>query len=100
MQSAAIKQLREAVSAAYGPNSVVLYGSAEDDEHSLGFMISGIPATFSVHTQDGRLADGRYDIQIESFPPGSYVYTNVVSLGEFMTLVAKVAGPTDEWPSG
>ena len=61
-------------------------------------MIAGVPATFSVHTQDGQLENGKYDIQIEDNPPGEYIYTDIVELDEFMKLVAQVCGPKEGWP--
>jgi hypothetical protein len=98
MQSESIRRLRAAVDGIYGSGAVSLYGSSEDEEHGTAFTLAGIPATFSVYTRDGALADGEYDVQIESVPPGDYLYTDVVTLERFLELVARVVGPPDQWP--
>lgn len=66
MRSRAIQALIDAVEAIHGP--VTLYGSDRSEEHGTCFNISGAPATFSVHTQEGSLPPGQYDIQIEGIP--------------------------------
>ena len=63
MRSGEIQKLIDAVEAAYGP--VRLYGSVPSDEHVTCFHAPGAAATLSVHTHDGELPPGRYDIQIE-----------------------------------
>ncbi|XXX73572.1 hypothetical protein WMF30_38610 [Sorangium sp. So ce134] len=82
----------------YGAEAVSLYGSSEDEEHGTCFIIAGIGATFSVLTLEGALPDGHYDVQVESIPPGDYVYATEVDLDGFMRLVAQIAGPPDTWP--
>lgn len=74
------------------------YTGDSDDGNGTSFIIPGTPATFSVHTQEGALPPGQYDIQIESIPPGDYVFTSVVSLARFLELVEKVRGPLEQWP--
>ena len=99
MQSPSLRQLSERVEQLFGATSVVSTGSSDNaPEHLTCIRILGIPATFSVHTQDGMLPSGQYDVQIEGVPPGDYVYTDIVSLNEFMRLVAQFAGPIDTWP--
>lgn len=81
----------------YGPDKVRPYGTDPSEEHGTGFTIAGIPATFSVHTQEGRLPPGMYDVQIESMPPGDYVWSEVVSLPRFLELIeAMSARPLTE----
>lgn len=95
MPSLEIQNLIYAVENDYGP--VFLYDDA--GEHDVCFIMIGIPATFSVHTQEGTLPVGQYDIQIESRPPGEYIYTSVVSLEAFLRLVLRLQGPEEQWPS-
>jgi len=99
MRSSAIESVMSRVRATYGSEAIGLYGALPDEEHGTCFTVRGIPATFSVHTQDGSLRDGEYDIQIESQPPGDYIFTAVVSLDRLMHLVAQIAGPKELWPS-
>lgn len=95
VRSNEIQKLIASVEAEHGP--VTLYGSDPSEEHGTCFTIAGVPATFSVHTQEGKLPPGQYDVQIEGIPPGGYVYTAVVSLEFFLGLVSRVRGPHDEW---
>jgi hypothetical protein len=74
------------------------YGGDSEDGHGTGFKIAGIAATFSVHTRDGTLPEGTFDIQIEGVPPGEYLYANVVSLETLLTLVERMSGPRSKWP--
>ena len=96
MRSCEIQKVIDAVEAAHG--SVTLYGSDPSEKYGTCFTIAGVPATFSVHTQEGKLPSGHYDIQIEGNPPGDYIYTSVVSLDAFLWLVTRVRGPEDLWP--
>ena len=96
MPSREIEKLVDAVEAAYG--SVALHRSEASEENGTCFKIAGVPATFSVHTQDGKLPSGQYDIQIEGIPPGDYLFASVVSLDTFLELVERVRGPEDQWP--
>ncbi len=96
MRSRQIQKLIDAVETAHG--SVTLYGSDPSEEHGTCFKIAGVPVTFSVHTQEGRLPSGEYDIQIEGVPAGDYIYTSIVTLDTFLELVARVRGPVDGYP--
>jgi hypothetical protein len=98
MSSPAIERLLFEVRQRYGASALSPYGSSSEEVHGTCFIIAGIPATFSVHTQDGELPEGYYDIQIEGIPPGEYVYTEVVTLETFLELVARVSGPETQWP--
>lgn len=97
MKSPAIRELIARVSATVAPAAVSAYGTGDEETHGLGFTISGVPATFSVHTHDGNLPARMYDIQIESSPPGDYVYTSVVELDDLLLLVSRVAA--GDWPA-
>ena len=96
MRSHEIQKLIDTVETVHGP--VTLYGSDPSEEHGACFTIAGIRASFSVHTQEGKLRSGQYDIQIEGVPPGDYIYTSVVSLDTFLELVVRVRGPENQWP--
>ena len=96
MRRTEIQRLIDAVEALHGP--VTLYGSDPSEDNGTCFKIADAPATFSVHTQEGSLPSGQYDIQIEGVPPGDYVYTSIVSLERFLTLVALMKGPENQWP--
>jgi hypothetical protein len=96
MRSDEIQKLIDAVQAAHGV--VSLYGSDPSEEHGTCFRLMDIPATFSVHTQEGTLPSGHYDIQIEGMPPGDYIYTSVVSLDAFLKLIMRVLAPQEKWP--
>ncbi len=96
MRSREIQRLIDAVEAVYGP--VILYGSGQSEEHGTCFKIAGIPATVSVHTQDGDLPSGQYDVQIEGVPPGDYIFATVLSLEALLEQMARLRGPEDAWP--
>ena len=96
MRNLEVQKLVDAIETVHGP--ITLYGSDANEEHGTCFKVSGVDATFSVHTQGGSLPSDQYDIQIESVPPGDYVFTSVVSLEEFLTLVAMMEGPQAHWP--
>ena len=97
MSSDAIQKLIDSVIELYGP--VTFYGSDSTEEHGTCFKIGDVLATFSAHTQEGTLPSDMYDIQIESIPPGDYIYTSVVYLNNFLDLVAKMRGHASEWPT-
>jgi len=68
--------------------------------HPAGFKIRGIPATFSVLSED-RLPDRHYNIQIESYPPQdlSYRYhARAISLWRFLELIRLISGPKENSP--
>ena len=97
MRSPAIQKLIDAVETANG--SIKLYGSDPTEEHGTSFVVNDVPATFSVHTQDGALPSDEYDIQIEGIPPGDYLYAGVVRLDTFLKLVTQIQGREDDWPT-
>lgn len=80
----------------YG-EAYVPYGTSEDEEQGTGFRITDIEATFSALCLDGSQT-GFYDIQIASYPPGDYVYTDRVSLADILSLVEKYKVTMNGWP--
>jgi hypothetical protein len=74
------------------------YGSTFEEEHGFGFTIDGVRAIFSATTMDATLPRDHYDVQIESRPPGDYIYTAQVSLQELLSLISMFAGPESTWP--
>ena len=86
-----IEQLLDGVRETHGAHSIVPYGDW-DDPRSVGFTVRGIPATFSVLVEE-RPPQLHYDIQIESHPPGDYLYhDHAVSLWQFMQLLKLISG--------
>ncbi len=75
----------------------VPYGTSDEEEEGTGFRISGIEATFSALCLEGT-PEGMYDIQIESYPPGDYLYNVVINLDGFLSLIEKYRAHTDVWP--
>ena len=94
-----IAELLDAVRKEFGPDSIEPYGDY-GDPLTVGFRIRGIPATFSVIT-DQHLREQHYDVQIESYPPQDmdYLYRDrAISLWAFLDLVKQMRGPTTTWP--
>jgi hypothetical protein len=94
-----IEELLAGVREAYGAHALEPYGDW-DDPQSAGFKIRGIPATFSVLSED-RLPDRHYNIQIESYPPQdlSYLYhARAISLWRLLELIGLISGPKENWP--
>ncbi len=98
MKTEPIERLRRAIQDVFGPTAIRPYGESEDARSSLGFRIDGVDATFSVLVGDW-VPGGLYDIQIESYPPGDYVYVDAVSLERFIEIVRLIAGPSESWPT-
>lgn len=96
MLSAQMQRLVDAVESRFG--RVRAYGGDADDGHATSFRLEGAPARFSIHTQEGALPEGHYDVQIEGVPPGEYLYTDIVTLESFLELVRRVHGPEEQWP--
>ena len=97
MQDVSIANLRSELERHYGARVQPL-GSTPVDMHAFGFRIDGIPATFSVVTREEQEEINRYDIQIESTPPGEYLYTGEFTLPELMVLITVFEGPPSTWP--
>ena len=73
------------------------YGTHEDEEEGTGFRLTDIPATFSV-LSFGETPQNVLDIQIESYPPGDYLYNDELTLNKFMDLIEQYRKPQDQWP--
>src|SRR5688500_3586348 len=95
MKRPEIAQLLAALREKYS-NALTPYGTSDDEEDGTGFRVEGIDATFSAILPAG-IAPGRYDIQIESFPPGSYIYQDEADLPQFLRLVEEYRRPIVEW---
>jgi hypothetical protein len=95
MRSREIQRLLDAVEAEHGP--VERYGSAPSEEHGVCFTIAEIPATFSVQTLEGTLPSERYSVQVESTPPGDFVYISEVARYDFLELVIRMTRSVEEW---
>lgn len=39
-----------------------------------------------------------YDIQVESYPPGDYIYTAVIEGNALLELIERYRVPVGEWP--
>src|SRR5688572_28621149 len=98
MHSARIAALLSAVRSKFGEQALSYHGGSWTEVDGVGFTVVGVPATFSVHTHDGTLPDGQYDLQIEGVPPGDYIFADVVSLDALLALVERMSKPPSEWP--
>ena len=92
-----IKNLRERLRGRYGER-LKPYASAPTETDGFGFSVDGIAAVFSAITKNGSLPPDRFDVQIESNPPGDYLYTAEVSLDELLDLIDVFTKPTSHWP--
>lgn len=77
--------------------SYVPYGTSDEEERGTGFRIAGIEATFSALCLE-ETPKGMYDIQIESYPPGDYIYNDIIDLDSFLALIEKYRAPLNAWP--
>lgn len=95
MADHSVEVLLVALRSRYG-DRLIPYGTSAGEEHGTGFRLRDVPATFSVLTLDGTLPYRRFDVQIESYPPGDYVWADEYNLDEFLKVVANVE--RDVWP--
>jgi hypothetical protein len=101
MPDPSIRQLLSELCKTY-PDAITPYGGAfehAEDEHGLGWRLEGAPVTFSAITLDSTLPAETYDVQIESDPPGEYLFIGRYSLAELRQLVGRYFGPEAEWPT-
>ena len=84
VHSLEVEKLKNTIISEFGP--LTYYGSNESEEHGIGFKLQNINATFSATTNDGTLRNC-YSIQIESVPPGEFVYTDTLTLKEVILLI-------------
>jgi len=73
------------------------YGTSDEEEDGTGFRIAGIEATFSALCLEDT-PDGMYDVQVESYPPGDYLYNAVIDLDCFLPLIEKYRAHINVWP--
>jgi hypothetical protein len=88
-----IKAVRSRYGLAYAP-----YGTSGEEQNGTGFRIEDIPATFSALCLEDT-PHGQYDIQIESYPPGDYIYTDIVRLDQLLSLIERFRKPIEYWPT-
>jgi hypothetical protein len=98
VHSAQIEAVLSAVREKYGRDALTYYGCDEGEAHGACFRVWSVPASISIHTQEGALPDGQYDVQVESIPPGDYILSSVVGLEALLGLVEQLRQPTDKWP--
>jgi hypothetical protein len=91
-----IIELIDSLKRKYG-ESYTPYGTSDEEEEGTGFRITGVEATFSALCLE-ETPKGMYDIQIESYPPGDYLYNDVVDLDGFLRLIERYRAPIDVWP--
>lgn len=89
MADSSIAKFLKSLSKTYG-NRVKPYGTNLGEEHGTAFRIEGVDATFSVLTLDGSLPHERYDVQIESFPPGDYLLTAEYGTRELFSVIERI----------
>lgn len=100
MLSSALSELWQHIEALVGQFRLAPYADHAEDGHGTSFRIRRVPAIFSVHTQEGTLPAGTYDVQVESDPPGDYLYTAILGLPEVLELVRIIVScPEAEWPT-
>lgn len=95
MADDSIECLLTALRSRYG-DRLLPYGTYPDEEHGTGFRLREVPATFSVLTLDGTLPPGRFDVQVESYPPGDYAWADEYDLHEVLKVISDVE--RDVWP--
>lgn len=97
MRRPEVVQLIELLKQEYG-QSYLPYGTCDDEEEGTGFRIAGIEATFSVMWLE-ETPSGMFDVQIESYPPGDYLYTDAIEIDGMLSLVEKYWAPLATWPA-
>lgn len=73
------------------------WATSEDIKEETGFKLSGIDVSFSVII--GNDEENMYSIQIESSPPGDYLYCNEVNFEQLIELIKIFEGPSSSWPN-
>jgi hypothetical protein len=97
MKMAAVTKLLTSLEERYG-KKVIPYGTSEEEENGTGFRIEGIKATFSAIILP-ETPVGYYDIQIESYPPGDYIYQDEVTLDDLLSMIEEYRADTKSWRS-
>lgn len=80
----------------YG-NEYILHGSDESETEGIGFRIKSIAASFSA-LSFGDIPENKSNFQVESFPPGDYMFTGEITLKKFTNLIELFQAPQDECP--
>ena len=96
MRKQKITQLIEILQRQYG-DAYAPYGTDEFEEDGTGFTVDDIAATFSICCLEDT-KEGFYDIQVESVPPGDYVYANEIPIGELLDFIERYRQPAELWP--
>ena len=98
MQHLTIERLIEELDRSY-PKKWRYYGTIPvPPEDNMGFKIDGTKATFSASTEGGLQPENQLDIQIEHEEPAVYIYTDELSVAEFMELIRQFFRPETDWP--
>jgi len=97
MKHPGIVELVASLKRKYG-ESYAPYGTSDEEEEGTGFRIAGIEATFSALCL-AKTPKGKYDIQIESYPPGDYLYNDVLDLDAFLSLIEQYRASLNVWPT-
>lgn len=87
MVDCSIEALLSELKRRYGDRLLPYAGTTE---HGTSFRLEGVPAVFGVITLDGKLPFGRFDAQIESYPPGDYVWADEYELDALLNVIANV----------
>lgn len=95
MKDPAIVQLLAKLESRY-PKKVTPYGTSEEEESGTGFRVEGIAATFSAILLPDT-PKGYLDIQIESYPPGAYIYQDEVTLDQFLGMIEEYRSEATAW---
>ena len=90
-----LRNLIEALIEQYG-DLYSPYGTSPSEPEGTGFRIAGTEATFSVMCAAGDADE--YDVQIESDPPGNYLFNTVTTLHGLMVLIPVFGQPQERWP--
>ena len=88
-----IKLLLDKIVRKYG--DFQYYGSNSEELNGVGFTVNDLDVTFSVVWEPKK---GLYDVQIESVPPGDYIYLGQFSLDDFLTAMDLYSTPESDWP--
>ena len=76
----------------YG-DEYILHGS--DESEGIGFRIKSIATSFSA-LSFGDILENKSNFQVESFPPGDYMFTGEITLKKFTNLIELFRAPQDE----
>ena len=96
----AIQQFLDDAEMKFGKSGVRPYGSDGGDPHAHCVYIEALPATISIHTQEGTLPPDQLDVQIEGVPPGDYLVSDVVTWRKLSCFISRMSNTLpSRWPS-